>query len=190
MPDETPPIPDPIPPELAAVPLLPEEPTPGAIELEIRYEFTLRLFRKALEKGTYTKGEIKRALKKQFGISPRTCENYLREARRRYAEERDMTRDEEVERSLGFYEGIVSNDRIEPGTRIRARERMDKLLCIEKPAEVKHSGTVGLQHGNMAAAAADLRRFLFENPGAEIRLDKAHANGAAATNGDGHVRAD
>lgn len=78
-------------------------------------------------------GEIKRAMAKQYGISPRTAESYIKKARTAMLNRRGETRDGLQADAMAFYQSIIRDENASNRDKIRARERIDKLLGLDEP---------------------------------------------------------
>lgn len=76
-------------------------------------------------------GQIKKACAKAFDVSPRTVEAYLRHARGKIIAESGKTREVHRAESFAFYQNVRANLELDAGTRIRACERIDRLLGLE-----------------------------------------------------------
>jgi hypothetical protein len=76
-------------------------------------------------------GEIKALVAEQFGISPRSVERYLRRAREQMLSETQKSREEWRADNLRKYLAIADDPETEPRDRIRALERVDRLLGLE-----------------------------------------------------------
>lgn len=79
--------------------------------------------------------------KSRFPISRRTVEAYLRRARERLLKDSGRPVEEHRAESLAFYREVASDQEAPVRDRIRARERIDKLLCLEIQAQ-QSRGTI------------------------------------------------
>lgn len=77
----------------------------------------------------------------RFPISRRTVENYLRRARERLLNDSGRPVEEHRAESLAFYREVSTNPEADIKDRIKARERIDKLLCLEVQAK-ESRGTI------------------------------------------------
>jgi hypothetical protein len=108
-------------------------------ELEERVDLTYRLLSEGMRKSA-----IKNALKAQFGVCSRTCENYLARARQRQLADLRETRDEHRAQSLAFYRAIVADSGATLRDRLLAQKRIDDLLGLDTPLRLAIAmGTVG-----------------------------------------------
>ena len=108
----------------------------------------------------FRNGAIKRRVAAFYDISPRTVERYLRRARDRLVEElEEGGRDEHRARSLDQYRMLLRDDGTTPVIRLKAQERIDKILGLEAPAEVRQEvyGKVDLVTALNAPAVEALR---------------------------------
>jgi hypothetical protein len=99
-------------------------------ELEERIDFAYKLLCRRLYKS-----DIKRALKQRYSMPARTCEDYIARARERIVAETGESKPEHRAKSLAFYESVLADPEEKAADRIRAQERIDKLLGLEEPAE-------------------------------------------------------
>ena len=108
-----------------------------AQEKERRIEFAYRLIRAK----PYSRWHAVRILKKKYQLCFRQCLVYLAEARNQLLLELDDLKNFHQARSLGFYQDVVDGN-YPPEIRLRAQERIDKLLGLEQPARqtIKHEG--------------------------------------------------
>lgn len=86
--------------------------------------------RKLIGRGLY-QGEIKRALANQFDVSTRTAERYITKAKREIRESVEKSDSDLIAESLEFYTSILRDRDASHRDKIKARERMDKILGIE-----------------------------------------------------------
>lgn len=99
-----------------------------------------------------TKGEVKRELNKQYRtMSPRTAEDIISAARELMVKASGISEDEHRDRAYNFYRTYVINPKKGDWVRLKAQERIDKLLALEGPVKVELSG--GLTHTARVAAA-------------------------------------
>ena len=82
------------------------------------------------------KGEIKRFLKKTYGVGARTAEKYLSRARAKLLDETGIPKQEHKAGAYAFYAGMVSDENQEPSIRLKAQERIDKLFGLEAPSKL------------------------------------------------------
>ena len=87
---------------------------------------------------TLLKSELKKRVRERYGIqNPRTIEEYITRARERLMTRLMRTKDEHRLESLSFYEGMLHSTATTPTEKIRARERIDKLLGLEQPMQIQ-----------------------------------------------------
>lgn len=79
----------------------------------------------------------------EYGISSRTVERYLRRAREQMVEETGQPKDVLRAESVEFYRTVCQDSDAEDRDRIKARERIDKVLGLEAPQQFEHSGRNG-----------------------------------------------
>lgn len=77
------------------------------------------------------RGEIKSMIARQYGITTRSAERYYTDATRQIREEVEQTDEELISKSLAFYEQIIRSKDANDMAKIKARERMDKILGID-----------------------------------------------------------
>ena len=101
---------------------------PTVEELAERIEFCRSMLLRRVPKNT-----IKRALRAKFGgeISANTIEGYLGRAREALLADVGRGRHNHRANALGFYESIVADPKVAPRDKIKAQERIDKLLGLE-----------------------------------------------------------
>ncbi len=109
------------------------------------------------------KGEIKKQAKDQWGVSARTVENYLARARERLIAEMDEPKEVLVLQALHIYEAVINDGESYGMEKIKARERIDKLLGLESPFRHELSGPGGkpIQTSTLSPEAA---RKIAEDP--------------------------
>lgn len=93
-----------------------------------------------LRAGFHAPYELKQKLMKKFGVGYRMATDYITRARERLLTRLDQVKREHRADSFAFYEGQTMNPRATPSERIRARERIDKLLGLEAPTQVEYTG--------------------------------------------------
>jgi hypothetical protein len=101
---------------------------PTVDELAERTELCRSMLQRRVPKGT-----IKRAVRQRFGadIDHATIERYLTRAREALLT--DLTRGRQTHRAdaLGFYESVLADSKAAFRDKIKAQERIDKLLGLE-----------------------------------------------------------
>lgn len=89
------------------------------------------------------KGVVKRWAKDEWGIAPRTFENYWSEAYALLLAEQDTNADDEFRLSCAYYDEFMSNDSNPPGDRLKARIAKDQLTGIQRPKKVAVTDSKG-----------------------------------------------
>jgi ribosomal protein L23 len=90
-----------------------------------------------------TKSEIKAAINEKYGIEARQCEDYLSEAKKRACERTGKSRKALRNDSYALYMSIATDETAPPLVRIKAQERVDRLLGLESPQRKELSGPGG-----------------------------------------------
>jgi hypothetical protein len=104
-----------------------------AEEMEERVDYTARMLARRV-----VKSDIKRELKSRYGVTARTCEEYLSRARGVVLSWTGKAKAEHRVDSLAFYESVLQGD-ASVAEKIKAQERIDKLLGLEEPQRLKLS---------------------------------------------------
>lgn len=97
----------------------------------------MRKYVRELCDGRRHNGEIKRMAAAKFGVKPRTIEHYLTEVRNERIEESGRTVDDHRADSFHFYISVLRDKKADPRDKIKAQERIDKLLGLERPQKVE-----------------------------------------------------
>jgi hypothetical protein len=120
----------------------------------------VRLVADMLARG-YRKLDIKLLVKKKFGVTARTVENYLSHARRMLMEELGTTRHEQRAKSLDFYKSILKDtSNANTKERLQAQQRIDKILGLEEPTMVNSK----VEHTHEHDVELKITKYLEENP--------------------------
>ena len=90
-----------------------------------------------MRKGILLRSRLKRKIKHRWDIEWRQADEYIRRARERLLIHLNQSREEHRADSLAFYEGIMLNDDAAIAEKLRARERVDKLLGLEQPQQIQ-----------------------------------------------------
>ena len=106
------------------------------------YERRVQMVRKMLA-ARMTNGEIKRIASTQFGTSPRTVEEYIRRARALMLAEIGKSVEEHRSDAYALYCSIIANPNTPDRERIKAQERIDKLLGLESPVKFTQTDMTG-----------------------------------------------
>ncbi|HEV3023438.1 MAG TPA: hypothetical protein VGX76_13280 [Pirellulales bacterium] len=107
-------------------------------ELEDRIERT-----RCLLAAGNRKADVKKALIAAYGVCARTCENYIARAREKILEGTGKPKDEHRAEALAFYETLKTSPESPVVAKIKAQERIDKLLGLEAPQKLEHAGADG-----------------------------------------------
>ena len=115
---------------------VPEKPTKASMEQRI--SFTANL----LVQGLY-KHQIKEALRKEFGVSPRTMETYLARAREILKEEASLSREQMRAESYARCLSVMQKQEARPQDILRAQERIDSVFGLTAPKRIAVTDTDG-----------------------------------------------
>jgi len=77
------------------------------------------------------RGEVKSMIARQYGITTRSAERYWTQAVSQIRSEVEQTDEDLISKSLAFYEQIIRSKDASDIAKIKARERMDKILGID-----------------------------------------------------------
>ena len=96
----------------------------------------------------FTKGQVKELLRKHFEaknetVSPRTLETILARARENLVERSGKPRELHRDDAYHFYTSVLQAKDATHVARIRAQERIDKLLGLEAPTKLELAGKDG-----------------------------------------------
>jgi hypothetical protein len=138
--------------------------------------------RQLLAAGSY-KGEVKKALIAAYGISARTCEAYISRARAEILAGTGRSEDEHRADALALYESIKADPNSTNIEKLKAQERIDKLLALEGPVKVQHSGSVGVAVSQVRAELLGDEEYLDYLRGRQLAGDQAAAAGNQEPNG-------
>lgn len=136
---------------------------PGVKPTKAEHRKRLELVRNLLGRGLYD-GEIKAIVGKRYGIKFRTVQRYL--ARAREDIRRETGRDFETLRGEAYetYRSIVSDQDAKPIERIKARERIDRLMGLEAPTKVAPTTVAGEDLPPVQSQAAAIAQGLLDDP--------------------------
>lgn len=107
-------------------------------EVDRRIEITETLIARGMRKS-----DVKKYLKKEFGVTARTCENYLAEARDRILLKLRSDRDEHRAMALAFYQSIRADASAGFSDRLKAQQQIDHLLGLHSPWKVSQTTVDG-----------------------------------------------
>lgn len=115
-----------------------------------------------LAKGMY-KGQIKKAISEQYGVSRATVENYLSRARKILIEELKQTTDVHKSDALGFYKSVLADPTATTGNKIQAQKRIDFILGLHAPTRLAITDADGrtLDAGAIESKILDLATSVF-----------------------------
>ncbi|WP_339732503.1 hypothetical protein [uncultured Gimesia sp.] len=97
-------------------------------------KLVLRLIRKMLGMGKYT-SDIKQAVAQEFHLSRRSVERYIKRARKEMVERTGISVEYHRSDAFHFYRSMINDPKAHPREKLRARERMDKLLGLDMPVK-------------------------------------------------------
>jgi len=89
-----------------------------------------------MREGIMHKGTLKKKIKAEWNLEFRAAEKYVSLARQQVLLNLNDSRENHRAKSLTFYEGIALDEKATVGDKIRARERVDKLLGLEQPQQI------------------------------------------------------
>lgn len=109
--------------------------------MEERTEAVIKVLRKH---PGILKGDLRRWIKRKFRVEWRMAEEYIARARSELILRIERRKEELRADSAAFYEGVLETKGETTTDRLRARERLDKLLGLESKVqlEVEHSGSI------------------------------------------------
>lgn len=81
--------------------------------------------------------DIKRVIAQNYNLSPRSAERYISRARREMTKQLDVPIGQLRAESFYFYISIMDNPESTQRERLRARERLDKLMGLDKPVKTQ-----------------------------------------------------
>jgi len=111
----------------------------------------------------YFPHQIKQGLRKRFGMSKRAADSYLQKARAWIVYDTRMTKEDLRADAISVYKGIVQNPDAKDSDRIKAQERIDKLLGLEVPVIVKQQIEARVAHEHIHQVVV-LEQVARENP--------------------------
>jgi hypothetical protein len=112
-----------------------DNPQPRQSLSDDQRDLLLRLVKKMLAMGRHA-SEIKQAIAQEFYLSRRSVERYMKRARQEMIEHMDMPVKQHRSEALYFYHNMMNNPKSGPRERLRARERIDKLMGLDLPASI------------------------------------------------------
>jgi hypothetical protein len=87
-------------------------------------------------RGCLGQSRLKKKIKKKWDIEGRRADEYIRRARPRLLIHLNQSKEEHRADSLAFYEGVQEGQASNVAEKLRARERIDKLLGLEQPMQI------------------------------------------------------
>ena len=89
-------------------------------------------------------GDLKRAFREMYGnLDHATILEYKARARAKNLEAMKRPKNEWVAESIEVYRDIMADPTVKPIDKIKARERIDKLLGLDAPQRTEHTGADG-----------------------------------------------
>lgn len=158
---------------------------PTHAEVVERIEYTRELLIRALHGG-----QIKQALRAKYGpLSHATCGRYVSRARHVMVEEMGMSRDEARGQALERYEAVIRDKAADHYDRIRAQERIDKILGLETPQRIAHEGKDGAPIQIETRPLQELPREKLLELAEKLSTPRIELNGNGHANGNGTAKA-
>lgn len=90
-----------------------------------------------LRRGPILKSALHQRIRELWGVDWRMADYYIARAKDRLLLHLGEAREEHRAASLAFYEGMIMSKKATYLERIRARERIDKLLGLEQPQQIQ-----------------------------------------------------
>lgn len=90
----------------------------------------VEMARQLIGQGLY-RSEIKRQLSDEYGITTRSAERHITDAIKSIRESVERSDADQIGDAIAFYEQIIRDKNASHVAKIKARERMDKILGIE-----------------------------------------------------------
>lgn len=90
-----------------------------------------------------SKGQIKQLAKTKWDVSARTVERSLVGCRKLLLKEIDESREVLVANSISYYRNFLTDPKASEHAKLRARERMDKILGLDAPLKHELTGKDG-----------------------------------------------
>jgi len=106
----------------------------------------------------YHDGQIKRTVAGRYSVSPRSTEIYLGRARQVLKETADGNPQEQRGCSLNVYAKVVRDPTATNFERIKAQSRIDRILGLEAPQRVEHSGAITVDKAMEPDVSAAIER--------------------------------
>jgi hypothetical protein len=129
--------------------------------------------------------EIKQALREKTqkpDLSARSCQTAIRKAQTLLAVEWGKTPEEHKRTSLHFYAELARDESTPAAVRIKARERIDRIMGLEAPSIVRHGG----EAGNPVVTETTTKHQFDHSQFAKLFGDFASRNGERPPGSNGH----
>ena len=126
--------------------------------------------------------QIKRLCSVEWGVAPRSVENYICRARERLIEQLSGDKQRLRADAYAFYSGMIEDQSIPARERLRAREALDKLLGLAAPTKVALTDPTGENAADMSVKEVTaLPDAVLEVLGAayDVLQDLKHGHGSA-----------
>ena len=102
---------------------------------EKKHMARIKMAKGLLERGLYD-WEIKLLIAEKEDVSKRTVQRYLTKARQLMRKDTGRDREELRHDAISFYKSIISDQHAQPRDRLKAQERIDRLLGLEEPTVI------------------------------------------------------
>ncbi|MFH1303592.1 MAG: hypothetical protein ABIK07_21260 [Planctomycetota bacterium] len=125
--------------------------------------------------------EIKRAINREYDLSRRSVERYITRARREMTDRVEAPVHQQRAESFFFYVSVVNDPKSHQRERLRARERIDKLLGLDLPVHLRNDELEfnltpkDIQNMTDEELSENYDR-LMNQPGAAAKVSYARAN--------------
>ena len=117
-----------------------KKPNPGRTRPEILAERIERT--RQLLSTQSPKYQIKKALREEFGISVRTCESYITQAREILLAETSKSRQEHTADAYAYYRSVLESETTSTAEKLDATKGIVKLFGLEEARKHHHTGEV------------------------------------------------
>lgn len=101
-------------------------------------------------------GKVRQALKKTYGFTTRTAENYLSRARKDILKAADRTEDDFRAEAFAFLEGLRGDEKLDAHARLRAQEQISDLMALNKPKKIALTNRDGTGPGRLVVETSKL----------------------------------
>jgi len=92
---------------------------------------------KWLRRGITLRSKLKKRIKARFNVEWRQADEYIRRARASLLLHLERSKEEHRSESLAFYDSVIETGQSTMTEKLRSRERIDKLLGLEQPVQIK-----------------------------------------------------